>query len=220
MRTVNYANIDQIESTDFEKIREIEFPVGPSGYDLCQKILERRSVLKTPLRTYLLTYLLTYLRLCVYCLQEWCECYIVVCVADVDNVVVGVLPYMCDRCGKPFCYEADLRNHMYSSHSRRRAPALVCTWCNRQFSSTSHLASHERIHTGDRPFTCDTCGKQFTQSGSLNVHRRTHVEPQPFPCHVCGQRFASKQYAKKHLAMRHPNITTLRSDVAFTLTST
>jgi KRAB domain-containing zinc finger protein len=110
---------------------------------------------------------------------------------------------MCDRCGRSFTYESDLRNHMYSSHSRRRTPLHSCTWCHRQFSSTSHLASHERTHTGDRPYTCDTCGKQFTQSGSLNVHRRTHVEPQPFACDICGQRFASKQYAKKHLAMRH-----------------
>jgi len=136
-------------------------------------------------------------------LTPWC----VSCVDDVDTVVVGALPYMCDRCGKSFNYQTDLRNHMYTSHSHRRTPVHLCAWCNRQFSSTSHLAAHERTHTGDRPYTCDTCGKQFTQSGSLNVHRRTHVEPQPFPCHVCGQRFASKQYAKKHHAMRHPSTT-------------
>ena len=136
----------------------------------------------------------------------------VLCVADVDAVVVGVGSYVCDRCGKSFRYECDLRSHMYASHSRRRAPVHICAWCSRQFASTSHLASHERIHTGDRPFTCDTCGKQFTQSGSLNVHRRTHVEPQPFPCHVCGQRFASKQYAKKHETMRHSSHVTLLSD--------
>ena len=143
-------------------------------------------------------------------------CCIVMCVCDagdVESVSCGVLSYMCDRCGKSFQYEFDLRSHIYTSHSRRRAPVHSCPWCGRQFASTSHLASHERIHTGDRPFTCDTCGKQFTQSGSLNVHRRTHVEPQPFPCHVCGQRFASKQYAKKHHAMRHPtNTTTLPSN--------
>jgi len=127
-------------------------------------------------------------------------------VDDVDPVNVDrALTYMCDRCGKSFGCESDLRFHIYTTHSRRRARALhACSWCGRQFANTSHLSAHERTHTGDRPFTCDTCGKQFTQSGSLNVHRRTHVEPQPFPCRICGQRFASKQYAKKHYTMRHP----------------
>jgi len=115
--------------------------------------------------------------------------------------------YMCDRCGKSFGHESDLRCHLYASHSRRQSPVHACAWCTRQFSSSSHLASHERTHTGDKPFTCDSCGKQFTQSGSLNVHRRTHVDPQPFPCLVCGQRFASKQYARKHFTMRHSSTT-------------
>jgi len=133
---------------------------------------------------------------------------------DADQAaVVGTLPYMCDRCGRSFGYKTDLQNHMYTSHSRRRAPVYICSFCSRQFYSTSHLASHERTHTGDRPFTCDTCGKQFTQSGSLNVHRRSHDEPQPFPCHVCGQRFASRQYAKKHFAMRHSSTSQVSADV-------
>ena len=134
-----------------------------------------------------------------------------VCLGDMDHATASTTAaaggYMCDRCGKSFVYESELRSHLYASHSRpRHMPSVhVCAWCSRQFASSSHLASHERTHTGDKPYTCDSCGKQFTQSGSLNVHRRTHTEPQPYPCHVCGQRFASRQYARKHFTMRHAN---------------
>jgi len=34
IKTVDSANADQITVTDLEKIREIDFPVGHSGYDL------------------------------------------------------------------------------------------------------------------------------------------------------------------------------------------
>jgi len=42
------------------------------------------------------------------------------------------------------------------------------------------------------------------------------VEPQPFGCRVCGQKFASRQYAKKHEAMRHPSNAGTASDTAAT----
>ena len=35
-----------------------------------------------------------------------------------------------------------------------------------------NLVKHERVHTGERPFTCTVCGDKFKQSGALYTHNK------------------------------------------------
>lgn len=50
----------------------------------------------------------------------------------------------------------------------------TCSFCEKPFKWRSHWKSHERIHTGERPYQCQICGKRFTRSDGLQCHGTIH----------------------------------------------
>ena len=62
----------------------------------------------------------------------------------------------------------------------------VCLTCKRSFKCRSVWKSHERIHTGERPFQCETCGKAFTRSDGLQSHKKVHLKITK-PCPAANQ---------------------------------
>ena len=56
-----------------------------------------------------------------------------------------------------------------------------CSFCNKSFKWYSHWKSHERVHTGEKPFKCEICGKSFARSDGLQCHKLTHITTKYLP---------------------------------------
>jgi hypothetical protein len=51
-----------------------------------------------------------------------------------------------------------------------------CFHCDKQFTTSGHLARHCRIHTGERKFTCpvESCGAMFARRDNCTTHLKKH----------------------------------------------
>ncbi|KAG0356077.1 hypothetical protein BGZ54_000850 [Gamsiella multidivaricata] len=82
----------------------------------------------------------------------------------------------------------------------------------------SRNSTHERKHTGERPYKCPhpDCDKTFTQLGNLKTHERIHDEVKPFMCRLrgCGKTFSQLGNLKTHTAKMHPEVTISDEELA------
>ncbi|CAL8074193.1 unnamed protein product [Orchesella dallaii] len=81
-----------------------------------------------------------------------------------------------------------------------------CRYCGKTFQWLHSVKTHERLHTGIKPYACKICGARFTQNGNLKVHAKTCVEKHAdsyrsrnvFICSVCTEMFSDSDALMDH----------------------
>ncbi|CAI9150037.1 unnamed protein product, partial [Rangifer tarandus platyrhynchus] len=74
----------------------------------------------------------------------------------------------------------------------------VCGEGGRSFSQNFNLVTHQRTHTGEKPYVCGECGRSFSDKSALIRHQRTHTGEKPYVCGECGRSFSDKSALIRH----------------------
>lgn len=114
-----------------------------------------------------------------------------------------------DETSRSFIVKKTKFNSKLEKRSKKfKSSTYFCRFCEKSFSSPSHLSRHELTHTGEKPSLCSECGQQFSQSSSLERHQRTkhrrdRLEQQSFQCPLCQEYFSLKHNMTMHQRRLH-----------------
>ena len=50
---------------------------------------------------------------------------------------------------------------------------------------------------------CEICNKEFTQSSNMKRHMKIHTSEKPYQCIICEYRCARSIHLKKHMTIHH-----------------
>ncbi|KAK8763256.1 hypothetical protein V5799_034135 [Amblyomma americanum] len=121
-----------------------------------------------------------------------------------ENTKSAPVPaFPCGTCGDLFSAQELLEKRRQSNHSQEPEGRHCCRYCPYTSNHKSHVTTHQRTHTGERPFVCKECGKAFARRHHLTSHLLTHLKKRPHECTDCGQRFARTYEIARHCRLQH-----------------
>ncbi|XP_013209994.2 zinc finger protein 264-like [Microtus ochrogaster] len=92
------------------------------------------------------------------------------------------------------CGKVFSKKNLLASHEKIHSGVkpYECTECGKTFIKSTHLLQHQMIHTGERPYECLECGKAFNRKSYLSQHQRIHSGEKPYTCSECGKAFTHR----------------------------